>query len=162
MKIISKYTQTIIVSSLFWCLLNESFSLATVIQGIVIALVTVFTVHYLFWNKKYISYRINIISLIKYILLLFINIYVSAIKVCYIILKYNDRPTVIKIKTKVKDDWLRCLVSNAITLTPGTVTLDKTDNTLTVLWLNPTTTNVDDAAKIIQGDFEHALIRKEK
>lgn len=162
MKIISKYIQTIIVSIIFWCLLNESFNLTTVIQGIIIALVTVFSVYYLFRDKKYISYKINIFSLIKYILVLFINIYLSAIKVCYIILRHNDHPSVIKIKTKVKDDWLRCLVSNAITLTPGTVTIDKTDNTLTVLWLNPTTTSVDDATKVILGDFEHALLRKEK
>lgn len=162
MKIIFKYIQTTIVSIIFWCLLNESFSSATVIQGIVIALVTVFTVYYLFSDKKHISYSINIISLIKYIIVLFINIYLSAIKVCYIILKHNDHPTVIKIKTKVKDDWLQCLVSNAITLTPGTVTIDKTKNNLTVLWLNPTTTSMDDAAKIIQGNFEKALLGKEK
>ena len=44
---------------------------------------------------------------------------------------------IIRVKTKLQDELLIDLVANAITLTPGSVTLNKKGRNLYVLALNP-------------------------
>ena len=70
----------------------------------------------------------------------------------------NDAdPKVVHIRTSVHNHWFQCIIANSITLTPGTVTIDKTDHDLQVLWLYPTTDDPKEQAEIILGPFERIL-----
>jgi multicomponent Na+:H+ antiporter subunit E len=164
MALIKKYWLTITVSIVFWCILNENFYLITIVVGIFVSLIATTLVSFLFTDRKSSkgTYRLPPWHLIKYIWVLFINIFKSAMTIIKIIIHEEDHPIIVKISTKVLRDWPICLIANGITLTPGTVTIDVTENELTVLWLNPTTNDSHVAAKIIQSHFEQALMSKEE
>jgi multicomponent Na+:H+ antiporter subunit E len=161
---IKKYWLIMIVSVFFWCILNENFSLVTILIGIAVSLVANIVVALLFTDEEGFTgpYRLSFISLLRYIWVLFANIIKSAIAVIHIILFKDDTPMIITIKTDIHRIWPVCLIANGITLTPGTVTIDIKDNEITVLWLNPTTDDPALASKIILGHFENALITKEE
>jgi multicomponent Na+:H+ antiporter subunit E len=55
-------------------------------------------------------------------------------------------PLLITTPTSLQDDFLISVLAATITLTPGTVTVGRQDNSLIILWLNPTTTDPDEAA----------------
>jgi len=48
-------------------------------------------------------------------------------------------------------------LANSITLTPGTFTLDVSDDTLLIHWINVKTDKVEEATKIIGEKFERYL-----
>lgn len=164
MAVIKKYWVTMVVSMLFWCIVNESFSLTTILVGFVVALLATVLVAYLFTDHHdpNHNYRLSLWAYIKYIIILFPMIFKSTWEVIRIILFSNDNPMIVKVKTNVMRDWPICMIANAITLTPGTVTIDVQENEMTVLWLNPTTKDPDEASKIVLGNFERALINKEE
>lgn len=164
MAVIKKYWVTMVVSMLFWCIVNESFSLTTILVGFVVALLATVLVAYLFTDHEDPShnYRLSLWAYIKYIFILFPMIFKSTWEVISIILYGDDKPMIVKVKTNVTRDWPICMIANGITLTPGTVTIDVQENELTVLWLNPTTRDPEEASEIVLGQFEKALINKEE
>jgi multicomponent Na+:H+ antiporter subunit E len=70
------------------------------------------------------------------------------------------RPGIVKVKTTLKTAVGLTMLSNAIALTPGTLTVHVTkDGDLYVHWINVKATDVDEATKQIVSRFEW-LIRK--
>ncbi len=147
-----------LISTFFWCILNESFSLDRLIEGLVIAIGCVFMISKIFMDDKdpFYHHTISSWTLIKYMCLLVFNIYKNAFGLIHMILFGKPSPTILKFKTKVKSQWGRCLLGNAITLTPGTVTLDLTQDELTVLCIS-TEGRKEQMTKRIQGGIENIL-----
>lgn len=164
MKFIYSYWQTMTISTVFWCILNESFSPRRLLEGFIVAIIASICIHYLFKNQldQDISYRLSIFKLVKLVFVLFWNIYVSSIKAIKIILFNSPSPTIVKINTKSTNPWHNCLISNSITLTPGTITIDLNDQELTVLWLSPTTQVPEEISQIILTPFESVLSGRSK
>ena len=70
------------------------------------------------------------------------------------------RPGIVKVKTRLKSDSARAALANSITLTPGTLSVDITeDGYLYVHWINVKTTDVGDATRRIVTRFEGVLER---
>ena len=67
------------------------------------------------------------------------------------------RPGIVAIKTSLKSDVGKLLLANSITLTPGTLTVDVTDEYLFIHWINVKSTDVDEASRLIGGRFEKHL-----
>jgi multicomponent Na+:H+ antiporter subunit E len=69
-------------------------------------------------------------------------------------------PGIVKVKTKLKTDEGRTALANSITLTPGTLTVDITDDgCLYVHWINVRATGLQEASEAIIGRFEWFLTR---
>lgn len=69
-------------------------------------------------------------------------------------------PGIVKVKTKLRSPEARTALANSITLTPGTLTVDVTDDGyLYVHWINVWTRDPDEAARRIVGRFEWFLAR---
>ena len=65
------------------------------------------------------------------------------------------RPGIVKAHSKLRSASARTALANSITLTPGTLTVDLTDDgTLYVHWINVLTMEEEDAARRILGRFE--------
>jgi multicomponent Na+:H+ antiporter subunit E len=65
------------------------------------------------------------------------------------------RPGIVKIKTNLKTDSAITALANSITLTPGTLTVDLTDDGfLYVHWINVKSDDVEQATRIIAQQFE--------
>ncbi len=116
-----------LLGTLFFCALNESFSWWTILTGVVIAA----SGSFLFIRKLDTGFgytRILVYSL--HLAKLFVNIFHSSVR--EILLLHRKRP--VSIDTLECDEKIGSVaVANAITLTPGTLTLEKEDDTLLVL-----------------------------
>lgn len=69
-------------------------------------------------------------------------------------------PGIVKVKTKLKSESARTALANSITLTPGTMTVDLSDDGhLYVHWINISSTEVEEATREVVGRFEWLLRR---
>ena len=65
------------------------------------------------------------------------------------------RPGIVKIRTNLKTDSAITALANSITLTPGTLTVDLTDDGyLYVHWINVRSDDVEEATRLIAQRFE--------
>jgi multicomponent Na+:H+ antiporter subunit E len=92
---------------------------------------------------------------------------------CYYLLKANldvvyrvvhprmpINPGIVKVKTKLTSDAGRTMLANSITLTPGTMTVDITDDGyLYIHWINVTDTEIEKATANIVAPFEEFLTK---
>ncbi|MHC4517628.1 MAG: Na+/H+ antiporter subunit E [Planctomycetota bacterium] len=68
------------------------------------------------------------------------------------------KPGIVKIKTNLKTDSAITALANSITLTPGTLTVDLTDDGyLYVHWINVQSDDVEQATQLISARFEWYL-----
>jgi multicomponent Na+:H+ antiporter subunit E len=68
-------------------------------------------------------------------------------------------PRIVHFRTRIKSDLGRMVLSNSITFTPGTITLDLNDDHLIVHWFFTDTANSRAAGESIKGRME-SLLRK--
>ena len=168
------FFSTFLLSYIFWILfLAQDFNIfklgyEELITGLVVAVVVgVFCSQFFvkkdgFWLFK----KFRLVNL-----LIFIPIYsIELIKANWDVAKkalsfkkIEVNPSIVKIQTNLSSDWGLSMLSNCITLTPGTITMDiyeeKNKNYLYVHWLNSTTDDGKKAAKIIKGKFEKYIRR---
>jgi len=65
------------------------------------------------------------------------------------------KPGIVKVQTRLRSDSARTVLANSITLTPGTLTIDVTENgILYVHWINVATEDEKAATAQILGPFE--------
>ena len=70
------------------------------------------------------------------------------------------KPGIVKIKTNLKTESGITALANSITLTPGTLTVDLTDDGyLYVHWINVKAEDVEGATRLIARKFEWFLTR---
>lgn len=94
-----------------------------------------------------------------YLLVLVFNMYVASFKVLWQILRGRINPGVVHFRTRLNSDIARLALSNSITITPGTITLQLDDDHLIVHWLDARTTHSKYAGKLIKGTYEKLLSR---
>lgn len=69
-------------------------------------------------------------------------------------------PGIVKVRTDLKSESAKTALANSITLTPGTMTVDLSDDGyLYVHWINVSSTDVEEATHQIVGRFEPILRR---
>ena len=69
-------------------------------------------------------------------------------------------PGIVKVKTKLTSDAARTALANSITLTPGTMTVDLTDDGyLYIHWINVRETEIEKATADIVAPFEAFLTK---
>jgi multicomponent Na+:H+ antiporter subunit E len=69
------------------------------------------------------------------------------------------KPGIVKVKTTLTTDVALTFLANAITLTPGTMTvdIDRDNGILYIHWIYIQTTDIEDATRIIVEKFEKIL-----
>lgn len=107
--------------------------------------------------------KINLLSLVvkhlKFTPVFLKNLIKSNIAVAKIVLspKMKINTGVVKLTTQLEDEYDKLLLANAITLTPGTITLELNDNTLYVHVLNMKSMERDVLQKEIVDEMEKWL-----
>lgn len=116
-----------ILGAVFYCFLMESFFYINIILGFAVSFLGAILLH----RKTNIRFLPKVIwEYIVFAVLLLLNIFKSA----YIVIIGMFRERNAEIITKKCEGDISCVVyANGITLTPGSVTLEQEDNTLTVL-----------------------------
>lgn len=75
----------------------------------------------------------------------------------------NINPGIVKITTDLNSDYGLAMLSNCITLTPGTITMDIYEdnhkNAMYIHWIDAKTEDTKEASEIIKGRFEYFVRR---
>jgi multicomponent Na+:H+ antiporter subunit E len=150
-------------TTLFWVILNEKIEFLNIVLGIVISIVVLIITDRFILKKPFSeTYRFNIVFLVKFYFYLIYKIFSSGFEILPIIIKGNENNVIVDIKTELDNELYIVLLANAITLTPGTITVENKGQNLKVLWINPTTEDSEEAGKIIKANFESLLMKASK
>ncbi len=155
LNILKKSAASIILFSA-WLIMNDGASLFNIISGIIVSAICLFTTSYLLDFSYTKAFMLPPLKFIKYVLFLFKEIYISGIKATIAIItgKVNLSFVTNKINPNIKNVYLHNILATSITLTPGTITVDNTDGTLTVLTMHSENKNPGET-------FEPLLIEME-
>ena len=120
------------VLTIVWAILIESFSLFTFASGLFISGCCVFfSSRFLPLDKiKGVSFG----RLVFYPFYLIGQVFLSATYVGKIVFK-GGKIDIVKVKTNIKNDSIRVILADSITLTPGSVMLELEGDNMTILWL---------------------------
>lgn len=148
---------------LFWILFTLDFSLWNIILGTFISiLITKFSSGIIYDGSNFIVRIPNIFILFRYSIRLIYEIYrASFLQILRIIKKDNDS-VIVKVELDITDPLLITIIANSITLTPGTITVNATDNVLYVLSIKDDGEDGEKLKKDIKNSFEKYLLRKDK
>ena len=117
---------------LFWIILNGKITAEILIFGVVLsAAVFWFMCKYLEYSPKYeIFVAKNLPLIIVYFIVLVIEIFKAAITVYKRVYsrKIEIQPQMVFFDVDIESEFLRFVLANSITITPGTITVDVDDN----------------------------------
>ena len=128
-----KYISLAAVLGIVWCFIHGTFSFNSFIFGLLIGLVCIRPFRFLYKpesNFNLFSPPSRIISIIRYFVVLIKEIIKANIVVAKIVLKpkIDINPGIIAVPIRCKTDLGITAIANTITLTPGTITVDISDN----------------------------------
>ncbi|MBD1382589.1 Na+/H+ antiporter subunit E [Metabacillus arenae] len=106
-----------------WMFLQADYSGITFIIGYVLGIGVLFVLRRFFHRRFYIN---NVIAIIKLFLIFCRELITANIAVLKVVLspKLHNRPGIFAFETTLEKDWEITILSNLITLTPGTLVLD--------------------------------------
>lgn len=152
------YIQLSLIYTLLWIAYMENWHVSTFISGILIAAVSIVMIErFMLQGTFYDLYPFNLFRMLMFSFFLLKEIYRSGISIIPLLIKGHASPDFVEITTDLEDNLSLVLLSNAITLTPGTITVDIEGQRLLVLWMNPTTTHPTEASEIIKGAIERKI-----
>lgn len=127
----------ILVLTLIWCVLMESFNIQNIIVGVLAGFFCVwFSETYITKFRHGRRYPLSITGLLFYFLFLVTEIVRSGLSTLWLLIRGKSNPMIVTVKTELKTAMAISLLANSVTLTPGTVTVDVAEQTLKILWLD--------------------------
>lgn len=155
---VSRYLLFFVLMLLFWIVLASKTDWQTLFIGAIISSIVVY------YNRDIISknsrrFKVrfkHILNFVVFLPILLLEIIKANISVALIVLnpKLPINPCVTTIKTNIKSDILKVILSNCITLTPGTLTLQNNNDEILVHCLT------NDAKEGLKGWKIHEIISK--
>jgi len=146
------------VLAFVWAVWKESHSLRTIVEGFLLSGLAIFVTNRYLLKARYEEvFRLNPLTALRYVVVLLGEIFRSGVHAMYVTLTGRINVGVVDLPTRITDPFRGVLVANAITLTPGTVTIDHKQGTFKVIWIECLTTDADEAAEMIKGSFERVF-----
>lgn len=153
MRFIIRHIVFVLFLTVIWCILNDSFSLRHLVIGFVIASIAIIMSCRIHGGEPFMHrLHISLLGFILFFALLIYHIYRSSFRIIYLILTSKMPTRIVQINTTLKHDWTIFFLANAITLTPGTVTINRHDHHLLILTAFP-----DSADTLIDPGLTKAL-----
>jgi len=129
---------SIVLLLIAWLMLTTSLHYQELIAGVIIAVaVSLVLVSILPKGGKTSPIR-SIFNFFIFAIVLTKEMIVANLDVAYRVLhpKMPIRPGIVEVKPNIKSDMGKLLLSNSITLTPGTLSMDWIDDKLYIHWIN--------------------------
>ena len=150
-----------VLSFIIWMLLTWQIDAQVIIAGLIASVIVALLFHEILPKEHLVFISpIRLFWLLVYVPVFFYYIIIANFDVVYRALhpKMPIRPGIVKIKTNLKTQSGITALANSITLTPGTLTVDLTDDGfLYVHWINVKSDDVEQATKLIAQRFEWFL-----
>lgn len=141
-----------------WCIWSESFHWTSWLQGAVLGGIALLITRSLFLNRPYLThYRLPFGVLAHYVGAVFVEIFRSGFHAIRIMVTDRLNVGVVDIPTPIHNPLAGTLVATAITLTPGTVTIDYSPGRFKVIWIDCFTNDPTLAAQVIKGRYERVI-----
>lgn len=140
-----------------WMFLNNSWDGVTFIVGYVVGVALLFFLRRFFQNRFYMS---NVLAFINLLILFLRELILSSVAVLKIVIKpkLDMQPGIFALPTELKKDWEITTLACLITLTPGTLVIDISDDNKLLYIHAMDILDVDDAIKDIKNSFEKAIM----
>lgn len=159
---------TFIVCYIFWILLTWTFTVQELAAGAIVSLaVALFSARFFIHEKAF--WLLNPVKLVM-ALVFWLGIFVTELvkanvdmaKRCFTGCK-NINPGIVKVPVNIKSDYGQAALANAITLTPGTITMEITEEEgqtyYYIHWIDVTKPGGEEAGDEIKGRMEKWLRR---
>lgn len=151
-----------ILAFLAWLALTGVTRMQEIIAGLIVSLiVSLLAGQLVVTTKKKNPFVKRLLYGILYIFKFIWEMLKANLHVAYIVLHpmLPIKPGIVKIKTKLKKDTSLTMLSNSITLTPGTLTVDvdPVKQYLYIHWIDVESEDVDTNTKNVGGRFEPLL-----
>ena len=152
-----------ILGFIVWMLLTWSTDIQIVIAGLIASAIVAILFHEILpkEHRLFIS-PMRLFWLLVYLPVFFYYVMKANLDVVYRALhpKMPIKPGIVKIKTQLTTESGITALANSITLTPGTLTVDLTDDGfLYIHWINVKSDDIEEATKHIAHKFEWFLKR---
>lgn len=118
---------------LFWLVLTSSFDLITIMYGILFCAFSYYISKTIFKDEAYLGFNLKSIKMFLFIPYIIYRMYKSSFILIYDILTSKISPKIYSVESNLKGDIKNLILSNSITLTPGTITLYLGENDILVL-----------------------------
>lgn len=146
---------------LTWPIVDGRVNWQVVIAGVIAAAIVSLLFHEILPKEHHVFISpVRIFWFLLYIPVFFYYVMIANLDVVYRALhpKMPIKPGIVKIKTKLKTESGITALANSITLTPGTLTVDLTDDGyMYIHWINVKSDDVEQASKDIASKFEWFL-----
>lgn len=139
-----------------WMFLTVSFTPSTFTVGFLLGLLMLWITKGFFPGRFYMT---RVWAVIKLIMLFFKELILANFQVLYLILqpKMPIKPAIFALHTVLEKDWEITLLSNLITLTPGTLVIDVSLDSKTIYIHALNYEDADEAIDSIKNTFEKAI-----
>lgn len=145
---------------LFWIILSPSINIESIVAGVIVCSgIVLYSKDILFNDNEVTLYRIsNIKKFLSFIWCLIVEVIKANIQVAKIVLSPSMpiSPKFVKVPINIKKDFNKVMYGNAITLTPGTLTVDIEEDNYIIHALTE-----DAANDLIDSILEKQVIRLE-
>jgi len=152
-----------VLTFITWLILTWSLDIQVVIVGLIASGGIAVLFHKILPREyRVLISPVRIFWLLVYVPVFFYYMLKANLDVVYRALhpKMPIKPGIVKIKTALKTESGITALANSITLTPGTLTVDLTDDGfLYVHWINVKSDDIDQATRLVAQRFEWFLKR---
>lgn len=140
-----------------WMFIKVSYDLSSFIKGYFFGLIIMFVFRRFFHSRFYLG---RVIAVIKLLFIFLKELVLSNVSVLKVVLKpkLDMRPGIFAYETVLTKDWQITILSNLITLTPGTLVVDVSDDNKTLYIHAMDIADVDEAITSIKESFEKAIL----
>lgn len=140
-----------------WMFLAHSYSPSSFIVGYLLGLLILLGFRRFFKTKFYL---VRVWAVIKLIYIFNLELLLANISVLKVILKpkLDMKPGIFALETELKSDWEITLLANLITLTPGTLVLDVSENNKILYIHAMDIEDVSSEIDAIKNSFEKAIM----
>ncbi|WP_419957189.1 Na+/H+ antiporter subunit E [Psychrobacillus psychrotolerans] len=146
-----------VLIALTWMFLSVSFKPTTFIVGYILGLLMLFMLRKSFISRFYMD---RLWAVVKLSSLFLKELVMSNFSVLKLIIQPTMpiRPAIFAMPTVLEQDWEITLLSSLITLTPGTVVIDISDDNKTLYIHSLDFEDIDEAIDSIRNTFEKAIL----
>jgi multicomponent Na+:H+ antiporter subunit E len=146
-----------VVLAFLWMFIKVSYEPISFIKGYIFGLLVIFVLRRYFGSRFYLS---RLWSFIKLIFIFIKELILSNIAIVKVVLKpkLDMRPAIFAMDTDLTKDWQITLLSSLITLTPGTLVIDVSEDNKTLFIHAMNIGEVEDEINSIKNSFEKAIL----
>ncbi len=143
----------------FWIILSGDFSRRVLVTGAISAIFVMIVADYSLrhFQSEHVIIRHHY-HILWFFWIVLIEIFLAAYQHIQRVLAGEDRSVIFELELNISDEFAIALIANAITLTPGTLTMQVHNQTLTILGFAESDSEVEDIKKVILEKFQRPFL----